>query len=60
MLLIFFLILAKEDMATKSTSMLPIIGAVAMVAVMVGIFTTFQNISDKSKPIISADKPSIL
>ena len=43
--------------------MLPIIGAVmAAVIMVVGVFyfTFLQNISDKSKPIISADKPSIL
>ena len=41
--------------------MIPIIGAVAA-ALLVGVFyfTFFQNVSDKSKPIISADKQSIL
>ncbi len=53
----------KRTLKTKSSSMLPIIGAVAAVfAVMVGVFyfTFFQNEADGSKPIISADKPSIL
>ena len=53
----------KRTLKTKSSSMIPIIGAVAAaLVVMVGVFyfTFFQNISDKSKPIISADKPSIL
>ena len=53
----------KRTLKTKSSSMIPIIGAVAAVfVVMVGVFyfTFLQNISDKSKPIISADKPSIL
>ena len=53
----------KRTLKTKSSSMLPIIGAVAAaLVVMVGVFyfTFLQNISDKSKPIISADKPSIL
>ena len=41
--------------------MIPIIGAIAA-ALLVGVFyfTFFQNISDKSKPIISADKQTIL
>ena len=53
----------KRKLKTKSRSMTPIIGAVAAVAlVIVGVvcFTFLQNISDKSKPVISADKPSIL
>jgi len=53
----------KRTLKTKSSSMLPIIGAVAAaVVVMVGVFyfTFFQNEADESKPIISADKPSIL
>ena len=53
----------KRTLKTKSSSMIPIIGAVAAaLVIMVGVFyfTFFQNISDKSKPIISADKPSIL
>ena len=51
----------KRTLKTKSGSMIPIIGAVAA-ALLVGVFyfTFFQNISDKSKPIISADKQSIL
>ena len=41
--------------------MIPIIGGVAA-ALLMGVFylTFFQNISDESKPIISADKQSIL
>ena len=41
--------------------MIPIIGAIAA-ALLVGVFyfTFFQNLSDKSKPIISADKQTIL
>ena len=53
----------KRTLKTKSSSMLPIIGAVAAaLVVMVGVFyfTFFQNEADGSKPIISADKPSIL
>ena len=53
----------KRTLKTKSKSMAPIIGAVAAaLVVVVGFFyfTVFQNISDVSKPIISADKPSIL
>ena len=53
----------KRTLKTKSKSMIPIIGAVAAaLVVMVGVFyfTFLQNISDVSKPIISADKPSIL
>ena len=51
----------KRTLKTKSGSIIPIIGAVAA-ALFVGVFyfTFFQNISDKSKPIISADKQSIL
>ena len=51
----------KRTLRTKSGSMIPIIGAVAA-ALLVGVFyfTFFQNVSDKSKPIISADKQSIL
>ena len=51
----------KRTLKTKSGSMIPIIGTVAA-ALLVGVFyfTFFQNISDKSKPIISADKQSIL
>ena len=51
----------KRTLRTKSGSMIPIIGAVAAV-LLVGVFyfTFFQNISDKPKPIISADKQSIL
>jgi class 3 adenylate cyclase/TolB-like protein len=51
----------KRTLRTNSGSMIPIIGAVAAV-LLVGVFyfTFFQNISDKSKPIISADKQSIL
>ena len=51
----------KRTLKTKSGSMIPIIGAVAA-ALLVGVFyfTFFQNISDKSKPIISADKQTIL
>ena len=47
----------KRTLKTKSGSMIPIIGAVAA-ALLVGVFyfTFFQNVSDKSKPIISADK----
>ena len=53
----------KRTLKTKSSSMLPIIGAVAAaLVVIVGVFyfTFLQNIPDGSKPIISADKPSIL
>ena len=53
----------KRTLKTKSSSMIPIIGSVAAaLVVMVGVFyfTFLQNISDGSKPIISADKPSIL
>ena len=53
----------KRTLKTKSKSMAPIIGAVAAaLVVVVGFFnfSVFQNISDVSKPIISADKPSIL
>ena len=51
----------KRTLKTKSGSIIPIIGALAA-ALFVGVFyfTFFQNISDKSKPIISADKQSIL
>ena len=51
----------KRTLKTKSGSMMPIIGAVAA-ALLVGVFyfTFFQNLSDKSKPIISADKQTIL
>ncbi len=51
----------KRTLKTKSGSMIPIIGAVAA-ALLVGVFyfTFFQNLSDKSKPIISADKQTIL
>ena len=51
----------KRTLKTKSGSMMPIIGAIAA-ALIVGVFyfTFFQNISDKSKPIISADKQTIL
>lgn len=51
----------KRTLKTKSGSVIPIIGALAA-ALFVGVFyfTFFQNISDKSKPIISADKQSIL
>ncbi len=53
--------LQKRTLKTKSGSVIPIIGALAA-ALFVGVFyfTFFQNISDKSKPIISADKQSIL
>ena len=51
----------KRTLKTKSGSVIPIIGALAA-ALFVGVFyfTFFQNISDKSKPIISADKQTIL
>ena len=51
----------KRTLKTKPGSMMPIIGAVAA-ALLVGVFyfTFFQNLSDKSKPIISADKQTIL
>ena len=51
----------KRTLKTKSGSMIPIIGAVAA-TLLVGVFyfTFFQNLSDKSKPIISADKQTIL
>ena len=53
----------KRKLKTKSGSMLTILGAVAAASVvMVGVFyfTIFQNSSNDSKPIASADKPSIL
>ena len=51
----------KRTLKTKSGAMIPIIGAVAA-ALFMGVFyfTFFQNTSDESKPIISADKQSIL
>ena len=51
----------KRTLKTKSGAMIPIIGAVAA-ALLMGVFyfTFFQNTSDESKPIISADKQSIL
>ena len=51
----------KRTLKTKSSVMIPIIGGVAA-ALLMGLFylTFFQNISDESKPIISADKQSIL
>ena len=51
----------KRTLKTKSSVMIPIIGGVAA-ALLMGVFylTFFQNISDESKPIISADKQSIL
>ena len=53
----------KRTLKTKSSSMLPIIGAVAAaLVVIVGVFyfTIFQNTSNDLKPIASGDKPSIL
>ena len=53
----------KRTLKTKSSSMLPIIGAVAAAVIMVvGVFyfTIFQNTSNDLKPIASGDKPSIL
>ena len=51
----------KRTLKTKSGAMIPIISAVAA-ALLIGVFyfTFFQNTSDESKPIISADKQSIL
>ena len=52
----------KRTLKTKSNSMIPIIGAVAAaLVVVVGVFYFINsNESDESKPIVSADKPSIL
>ena len=51
----------KRTLKTKSGARIPIMGAVAA-ALLIGVFyfTFFQNTSDESKPIISADKQSIL
>ena len=53
----------KRTLKTKSSSITPIIGTVvAALLVVMGVlyFTIFQNSSNDSKPIASADKPSIL
>ena len=53
----------KRTLKTKSGSMIPFIGAAAaLVFVIVGVlyFTILQNKSNDLKPIVSADKPSIL
>ncbi len=51
----------KRKLKTKSKSIIPIIGAIAAALFVGGFyFTIFQNISDKSQPIISGDKQSIL
>ena len=53
----------KRKLKTKSSNMLPIIGAVAaalLVTVGVLYFTSVQNTSNELKTTISADKPSIL
>jgi class 3 adenylate cyclase/TolB-like protein len=53
----------KRTLKTKSGYVIPVISTVAAALLLiVGVFyfTSFQNISSKSKPIISADKQSIL